>query len=90
MDMKRKDNPIAGALSRLTLILAIFLTLFGVIVLIGWIANSLQIARISARFIPMAPSTALCFTLLGAVLLCRRWQSHKRSIRRVWQTFTGR
>ena len=89
MDMKRKDNPIAGVLSRLTLILAIFPTLFGVIVLIGWIANSLQIARISARFIPMAPSTALCFTLLGAALLCRRWQSHNRSIRSVWQALTG-
>ncbi len=89
MDMKRKDNLIAGVLSRLTLILAIFLTLFGVIVLIGWVANSLQIARISARFIPMAPSTAFCFTLLGAVLLCRRWQSQNRSIRRVWQAFTG-
>ena len=89
MDMKRKDNPIAGVLSRLTLILAIFLILFGVIVLIGWIANSLQIARIGARFIPMAPSTALCFTLLGAVLLCRRWQSHNRSIRSIWQALTG-
>lgn len=89
MDMKRKDNPIAGVLSRLTLISAIFLTLFGVIVLIGWIANSLQIARISARFIPMAPSTALCFTLLGAVLLCRRWRSHNRSIQGIWQALTG-
>jgi len=49
--------------------LVIFL---GSVVLLEWAINSLWIARIRGQFIPTAPSTAICFVLLGLDLLCRR------------------
>ena len=36
---------------------------------IGWIGGVSMLASVRARYIPMAPSTALCFSLLGIGLL---------------------
>lgn len=49
-----------GALATLTL---------GVITLIAWMSGFHLLASVRAHYIPMAPSTALCFALLGGALL---------------------
>ncbi|MBA3651304.1 MAG: hypothetical protein H0W66_07465, partial [Chthoniobacterales bacterium] len=36
---------------------------------VGWISEFSLLASVRARYIPMAPSTALCFSLLGLGLL---------------------
>ena len=43
----------------------------GVLTFIGWISGLPVLASVRAKYIPMAPSTALCFSLIGAGLLVR-------------------
>jgi len=80
---------LTNALPILTPILAALVTFYSVLALIGWVTNSLLIASINARFVPMAPATALCFVLLGAVLLLRRWWPNQRSLRRASRVLAG-
>jgi serine phosphatase RsbU (regulator of sigma subunit) len=53
----------------------------GVLTFIGWISGLPLLASIRAKYIPMAPSTALCFSLLGIGIIvqvqspARRWIS---------------
>ncbi len=42
---------------------------FACLTFIGWISGLPLLASVRARYIPMAPSTALCFTLLGVGLI---------------------
>ena len=63
--------------------------LLSLIVLAEWTTNSLRIARISPEFVPMAPSTALCFVLLGPVLICRQWRPINRIVERVLHVPAG-
>lgn len=69
--------------------LAVLVILFSIFVLIGWTTNLPGVARLNARFIPMAPATALCFALLGAAMLTRHWRPNHRTLRRVWQVLAG-
>ncbi|KAF0106375.1 MAG: signal transduction histidine kinase [Anaerolineaceae bacterium] len=89
MNATREHKPVTIVLPYVTPILAALAIVFSVSVLIGWATNSLLIARINARFIPMAPATALCFVLLGAVLLLRQGQPDHRILRRLWQALAG-
>src|SRR2546430_5539599 len=41
----------------------------GVLTFIGWISGLLLLASVRAKYIPMAPSTALCFSLIGLGLI---------------------
>src|ERR1700736_250346 len=49
---------------------------------VGWISGLPLLASVRAKYIPMAPSSALCFSLLGAGLILQivqpklRWISH--------------
>ncbi len=54
--------------------------LLGIAVLIAWMIDSLGIARFREPFIPMAPSTAFCFVLLGEVLLFGRFLRRDQGI----------
>jgi PAS domain S-box-containing protein len=89
MNAKHEAGPATRVLSHLTPVLAALAALLSVTVIVAWVTNSLRIASISAKFIPMAPSTALCFVLLSAVLLCRQWPAGDRSVRRVWRALAG-
>ena len=89
MTGKRNNISLESSLRFLTPILAGLVTLYSVLALLGWGTNNLLITRIDARFIPMAPSTALCFAFLGVVLLLRQWGKDHRILRRVWQVLAG-
>jgi serine phosphatase RsbU (regulator of sigma subunit) len=41
----------------------------GLLTFIGWISGLLLLASVRAKYIPMAPSTALCFSLIGIGLI---------------------
>src|SRR5207248_3828253 len=41
----------------------------GLLTFIGWISGLLLLASVRAQYIPMAPSTALCFSLIGLGLI---------------------
>ena len=41
----------------------------GLLTFIGWISGLLLLASVRANYIPMAPSTALCFSLIGIGLI---------------------
>src|SRR5438128_7082664 len=41
----------------------------GLLTFIGWISGLLLLASFRAKYIPMAPSTALCFSLIGIGLI---------------------
>ena len=50
----------------------------GFLTFIGWISGLSLLASVRAKYIPMAPSTALCFSLLGLGLIVR---TRRRSLR---------
>lgn len=68
---------------------AVLATFVGLIALVGWATNYLQIARINSEYIPMAPATAICMVLLGAALLLRTLWPGDRAIRWIWNTLTA-
>ena len=65
----------------LPLLCASLTVLLGLMTFVGWISGLPLLASVRAKYIPMAPSTALCFSLLGLGLLlhlqrpARRWIS---------------
>ena len=54
-----------GGLRSVALFCASLAVLFALLTFIGWISGLQLLASVRARYIPMAPSTALCFSLLG-------------------------
>src|SRR5260370_40520567 len=52
-----------------------------VVVLVGWSSGWQVFARPSPRFIPMAPSTALAFLVLGLALLALRVWAARAGVR---------
>ncbi len=58
----------------LSLLCASLTVLFALLTFVGWISGLSLLASVRARYIPMAPSTALCFSLLagGLILQARR------------------
>lgn len=63
------------------LVCACLTIVLGLMTFIGWISGLPLLASVSSRYIPMAPSTALCFSLLGIGLVVQvravalRWLS---------------
>jgi hypothetical protein len=57
-------------LSRLIpLVCASRAVVLGLLTFTGWISRMSILARVRAKYIPMAPSTALCFSLIGLGLI---------------------
>ena len=54
-----------GGFRSVVLFCASLAVLFALLTFIGWISGLQLLASVRARYIPMAPSTALCFSLLG-------------------------
>ena len=64
------ERNVAGSRFRaLALLCASLTVLAALLTFIGWISGLPLLASVRARYIPMAPSTALCFSLLGIGLL---------------------
>lgn len=74
-----EDEPARRTFTLLPLLCASLAVVFGLLTFIGWISGLSLLASVRAKYIPMAPSTALCFSLLGIALLvhlrrpARRW-----------------
>ena len=60
---------IDGRLHRVAVVCISLILLVASLTFIGWIGGVSMLASIRTRYIPMAPSTALCFSLLGIALL---------------------
>src|ERR1041385_2800079 len=54
----------------------------GLLTFIGWISGLPLLASVRAKYIPMAPSTALCFSVIGIGLIVHIWKPTLRSIPR--------
>ena len=54
---------------RVSLLGALLAALLGALTLVGWLTGLEALASIRRNYIPMAPSTALAFTILGSVML---------------------
>ncbi len=58
-----------GWFSIISLVCALLTIALGLLTFVGWLAGLSVLASIRAKYIPMAPSTALCFSLLGGGLM---------------------
>jgi len=65
---------------QISLVCALLTGVLGMLTLIGWISGLEMLASIRRDYIPMAPSTALGFTLLGLVMLLRERPQFRRPI----------
>ena len=65
------------------LICALLAIALGLLTLIGWISGVPLLASVRANYIPMAPSTAFCFTLIGVGLIAHLLKAALRWIPRV-------
>jgi serine phosphatase RsbU (regulator of sigma subunit) len=80
------ERKIARGIFRKTALCCASLTLlFALLTFVGWISGLSLLASVRTRYIPMAPSTALCFSLVGIGLvlhLCRlaKWLTRFLSI----------
>src|ERR1051325_1648501 len=63
----------------LALICASLAVVVGLLTFIGWISGLSILASVRTKYIPMAPSTALCFSLLGIGIIVQVLRP-----RRVW------
>src|SRR3977135_1676071 len=67
----------------LPLICASLTIALGLLTFIGWISGVPLLASVRAKYIPMAPSTAFCFTLIGVGLIAHLLKAALRWIPRV-------
>jgi serine phosphatase RsbU (regulator of sigma subunit) len=65
------------------LICASIAVVLGVLTCIGWISGLSLLASVRAKYIPMAPSTALCFSLLGIGIIVQILRSRLIWISRI-------
>jgi serine phosphatase RsbU (regulator of sigma subunit) len=76
-------EPPAGRRFRIIpLICASFTIVLGLLTFIGWTSGLPLLASVRAKYIPMAPSTALCFSLIGTGLIVLLWRLKVRWISR--------
>lgn len=65
---------------RASFICALLTGILGGLTLIGWISGQETLASLRQNYIPMAPSTALGFAILGAVLAHRDHRFMRRPV----------
>ena len=64
------EEPPSGRSFRIVPLSCASLTIaLGLLTLIGWVSGLPLLASVRAKYIPMAPSTALCFSLIGIGLI---------------------
>jgi hypothetical protein len=80
-----------GRSFRTTSLICASLTIaLGLLTFIGWISGLLLLARVRAKYIPMAPSTALCFSLIGIGLIAHLYRPGVRWMPRALASFVFR
>ena len=57
--------------TKISLICASLAVVLGLMTFVGWISGLSLLASVRAKYIPMAPSTALCFALIGSGLIAQ-------------------
>jgi hypothetical protein len=68
------EEPPAGRHFRIIPLICASLTIaLGLLTLIGWISGLPLLASVRVNYIPMAPSFALCFSLIGVGLIAHIW-----------------
>lgn len=65
---------------RISFVCALLTGALGALTLIGWVSGLEVLASIRTTYIPMAPSTALAFTLLGMLMLLREHPKFRRPV----------
>lgn len=65
---------------RISFVCALLAGALGALTLIGWVSGLEVLASIRTTYIPMAPSTALAFTLLGMLMLLREHPKFRRPV----------
>ncbi len=78
--MKPKEIRILNALAPICSLLA---AVFGFAALLGWILDLPVLSSFGTRLIPMAPSTAMLFGLLGSALFFYTLRPESRAVRRL-------
>jgi len=63
---------------------ALLTVMLGLLTLAGWISGLSSLASVRVKYIPMAPSTAVCFSLLGVGLVLQIWRPTLRWIPRIF------
>jgi serine phosphatase RsbU (regulator of sigma subunit) len=81
-----EQQPIKQALRLLPLICASLAVALGFLTFAGWISGLPLLASVRAQYIPMAPSTALCFTMLGVGQIVQLLRPASRWLSRVFAT----
>ncbi|MEP6670735.1 MAG: ATP-binding protein [Chthoniobacter sp.] len=64
-------------------------TLIGAVTLFGWLSGMEALASLRAHYIPMAPSTALCFALLGFAVASHARPGWSRRVAVLCAVFVG-
>ncbi|MEI6705487.1 MAG: hypothetical protein WCL71_18440, partial [Deltaproteobacteria bacterium] len=78
--MNENVNADRFTLRRLAFVLLVGAIVFPVMGLLGWLTGIQFLASFGAQFIPMAPSTLICFILLSAMLGFLLRQHPSRSV----------
>lgn len=74
---------------RISFVCALMTGVLGTLTLIGWVLGLEVLASIRQIYIPMAPSTALAFTVLSLVLLLREHPKFRRPIAELLLVLVG-
>jgi len=77
------DLPSSGPFRRVTFLCGAGASLLAVLALLGWTTGFSLLASLRPQYIPMAPSTAVAFLLLGAILSARSrklWRGGSRML----------
>lgn len=74
---------------QISFVCALMTGVLGALTLVGWVSGLEVLASIRTTYIPMAPSTALAFTLLGWVMLLRGHPQFRRPIALVMLLVVG-
>ena len=68
---------------RVSLSCALLAMLLGALTLVGWMTGMEALASIRRNYIPMAPSTALAFAILGGVMVTTGGSGARRILAKV-------
>jgi hypothetical protein len=70
------EEPPSGRRFRIIPLICASLTVaLGLLTFIGWTSGLPLLASVRAKYIPMTPSTALCFSLIGIGLIVHIWKA---------------
>jgi len=71
-----------SVLGRIVLVCGAVAAGTGALALVGWVTGRGELTALGSGYIPMAPNTAVLFTLLGSAVLVRETRPDSRAIRR--------